>query len=106
MWGARGPFLPAAAMAVVVVMPVVFCAKVTEKCNKNTKISCLLEIIPVIIVSCKTYYNSHIANCNLAQAQVVPWLEPEPLWSMDPGILGIYGKLLSLQEGSTDYIEA
>jgi hypothetical protein len=41
MWGARGPFPPAAAMAVVVVMPVVFFAKATEKCNKNTKISCL-----------------------------------------------------------------
>jgi hypothetical protein len=30
MWGARGPFLPVAAMAVAVVMPVVFCAKATE----------------------------------------------------------------------------
>jgi hypothetical protein len=37
MWGAMGPFLPAAAMVVVVVTPVVFCAKVTEKCNENTK---------------------------------------------------------------------
>ena len=96
MWGARGPFLPAAAMAVVVVMPVVFCAKATEKCNKNTKIRCLLEVILFTIVSCKTYYNSRIANCNVAQARVVPWLEPEPLWSMDPGIFGIAGKLLSL----------
>jgi hypothetical protein len=33
MWGTRGPFLPAAAMAVAVVAPVVFCAKATEKCN-------------------------------------------------------------------------
>jgi hypothetical protein len=39
--GARGPFMPAAAMVVAVVMPVVFCAKATEKCNKKTKISCL-----------------------------------------------------------------
>jgi hypothetical protein len=39
MWGTRGPFPPAAAMVVVVVMPVVFCAKATEKSNKNT---CLL----------------------------------------------------------------
>jgi hypothetical protein len=36
-------------MAVAVVTPVVFCAKATEKCNKNTKISCLLEIILFII---------------------------------------------------------
>jgi hypothetical protein len=38
MWEARGPFPPAAAMVVAVVMPVVFCAKATEKRNKNTKI--------------------------------------------------------------------
>jgi hypothetical protein len=37
MWGARGPFLLAVAMIVAVVMPVLFCAKATEKCNKNTK---------------------------------------------------------------------
>jgi hypothetical protein len=41
MWGARGAFLPAVAMVMAVVMPVVFCAKDTEKCNKNTKIICL-----------------------------------------------------------------
>jgi hypothetical protein len=41
MWGARGPFLLAATMVVAVVTPVVFCAKATEKCNENTKISCL-----------------------------------------------------------------
>jgi hypothetical protein len=40
MWGARGPCPPAAAMAVAVVTPFMFCAKATEKCNKNTKISC------------------------------------------------------------------
>jgi hypothetical protein len=33
MWGTRGPFLLAAAMVVVVVMPFVFYAKATEKCN-------------------------------------------------------------------------
>jgi hypothetical protein len=43
MWGARGLLLPAAAIAVVVVMPVVFCAKATEKCNKNTKLSCFVR---------------------------------------------------------------
>ncbi len=39
MWGTRGPFLLAAAMVVAVVMPFVFCAKATEKYNKNTKIN-------------------------------------------------------------------
>jgi hypothetical protein len=43
--GARGPFLPAAAMVVAVVMPVVFCAKATETCNENTKTCFLLTII-------------------------------------------------------------
>jgi hypothetical protein len=38
MWVARGPFLPAAAMVVVAVTPVVFCAKATEKCNKTLKL--------------------------------------------------------------------
>jgi hypothetical protein len=33
MWGARGPFPPAAAMVVSVGTPVVFCAKATEKRN-------------------------------------------------------------------------
>jgi hypothetical protein len=37
MWGARGPFPPAAAMVVAVVTPVVFCAKATENRNKNKK---------------------------------------------------------------------
>jgi hypothetical protein len=85
-------------MAVTNVTPVVFCAKATEKRNKNTKISWFLEIILFIIIPCKTYCNSYIATCSVTRAQVVAWLEPEPLRSMDPGILGIAGKLLSLQE--------
>ncbi len=50
MWGARGPFLPAAAMIVTVVTLVVFCAKAT---NKNTKSSCLLAKKLFITVYCK-----------------------------------------------------
>ena len=68
MWGARGLFLPAAAMVVVVVTPVVFCAKATEKRNKNTKIS---------------WWHGR---------------SPNHYGPIDPGILGIAGKLLSLQE--------
>ena len=37
MWGARGPFSPAAAMVVAAVTSVVFCAKATEKRNKTLK---------------------------------------------------------------------
>jgi hypothetical protein len=46
-----GHFLPVAAM---VVTPVVCFAKATEKCNKNTKISCLQAIF-VLLLFCKTY---------------------------------------------------
>jgi hypothetical protein len=38
MWGTRGPFPPAAAMVVAVVMPAVFCAKATEKEIKTLKV--------------------------------------------------------------------
>jgi hypothetical protein len=57
MWGARGPFPPAAAMVVVVMMPVVFCAKATEipKNATNTKISYFYRIILFITIYCKMY---------------------------------------------------
>jgi hypothetical protein len=42
MYSTGGAFLPVATMGVVVVTPVVYCAKATEKRNKNTQISCLL----------------------------------------------------------------
>jgi hypothetical protein len=50
MWGAWGPFPPAAAMVVAVVTPVVFCAMATEKCNDITKTSSLLTIILSITI--------------------------------------------------------
>ena len=96
MWDARGAVLPAAAMVVAVVMPVVFCAKATEK--KNTKISWWLQKVYLLLLVIK-HIVTHISL-------IVAWLEPE-LWHgrspnhygpMDPGILGIAGKLLSLQE--------
>jgi hypothetical protein len=88
MWGARGPFPPAAAMVVVVVTPVVFCAKATEKRIKNTKISWWLPKSLFITICYKTYYNSYIANSSVAGAQVVAWPEPEPLWSNGPRHIG------------------
>jgi hypothetical protein len=98
MWGARGPFPLAAAMVVAVVTPVVFCAKATEKRNKNTKISWWLPKSLFI-----TIYVKHIV---IHISLIVAWPELE-LWHgrspnhygpMDPGILGIAGNLLSLQE--------
>ncbi len=94
MWGARGLFLPAAAMVVAVVLPVVFCAKATEKSNKNTKISWWLPKRLILTIYCKTYCNSYIANCNVAQARVVAWPEPEPLWSNEPRHIGYRRKAL------------
>jgi hypothetical protein len=38
MWGARGPFPPAAAMVVLVVMPNVFCAKLLKNAIKPLKL--------------------------------------------------------------------
>ncbi len=98
MWGARGPFPLTAAMVVAVVTPVVFCAKATEKRNKNTKISWWLPKSLFI-----TIYVKHIV---IHTSLIVAWPEPE-LWHgrspnhygpMDPGILGIAGKLSSLRE--------
>jgi hypothetical protein len=38
VWGARGPFLPAAAMVVAVVMPVVFCVRLLKIATKTLKL--------------------------------------------------------------------
>jgi hypothetical protein len=94
MWGARGPFLLAAAMVVAVVTPVVFCAKATEKRNKNTKINWWLPKSLFITICCKTYCNSYISNSSVAQARVVAWPEPEPLWSNGPRHIGYRRKAL------------
>ncbi len=63
-------------MVVAVVTPVVFCAKATEKRNKNTKISWWLPKSLFITIYCKTYCNSYNANSSVAQAQVVAWPDP------------------------------
>jgi hypothetical protein len=73
MWGARGEFPPAAAMVVAVVAPVVFCAKATEKRNKNTKIIWWLPKSLFITIYCKTYCYSYIPNSSVVRAQVVAW---------------------------------
>ncbi len=70
MWGARGPFPPAAAMVVAVVTRVVFCNKATKNSKKNTKTSCLYSMFVRITIYCKTYCSSRNANCR-AGARVV-----------------------------------
>jgi hypothetical protein len=69
MWGAGGPFPPAAAMVVAVVMPVVFCNKATENCNKNNKISYLDSFFYVLL-----HIVRHIA---VHITLIVAWPEPE-----------------------------
>jgi hypothetical protein len=91
MWGARGPFLLAAAMVVGVVTPVVFCAKATEKQNKNTKISCLLPK-SLFITFIEKHIVIHISLIVRGRAQVVVWLEPEPLLSNGPRHIGYHQK--------------
>jgi hypothetical protein len=98
MWGAREAYPPVAAMVVAVVTPVVFCAKASEKRNKNTKVSCLLPKGLSITIYCKTYCNSCIANCSVVEPELWRGRSPNHFGPMDPGILGIAGKLLSLQE--------
>ncbi len=87
MWGARGPFPPAAAMVVAVVTPVVFCAKATERQNKNTKISCLLQK-GLFITFIVKHIVIHISLIVRGQARVVAWPEPEPLLSNGPRHIG------------------
>jgi hypothetical protein len=93
MWGARGPFPMAAAMVGAVVTPVVFCAMVTE-ILKNAIKTLKLVVCLSITIYCKTYCNSIIANCSLAQARVVAWREPQPLWSNGPRHIGYCQKAL------------
>jgi hypothetical protein len=98
MWGARGVFPVAAAMVVAVVTPVVLCAMATEKRNENNKISCLLAKSLFVTIYFKTYCNSYIANCSMVKPELWRGQSPNHFGPMDPGILGITGKLFSLQE--------
>ncbi len=74
-------------MVVVAVTPVVFCAKATEKQNKNTDISCLLpkSLFIIFIVKHIVIYTSPIVR---GRARVVAWPEPKPLWSNGPQHIG------------------
>jgi hypothetical protein len=85
-------------MVVVVVTPVVLCAKATEKSNKNTKIRCLLQKSIVITIYCKTYCNSYIANFSMVEPDLWCGRSLNHFGPMDPGILSIARKLVSLQE--------
>jgi hypothetical protein len=87
MWGTRGPFPPAAAMIVAVVTPVAFCAKATEKQNKNTKISCLLPKSLFITFIVK-HIVIHTALIVRGRARGVAWPEPVPLLSYGPRHIG------------------
>jgi hypothetical protein len=96
MWGTRGPFLLVAAMVVAVVMPVVFCNKATKSLVKTLELVFCNHFLYVLL-----YIVKHIA---VHVSLIIAWPEPElcslaslnRFGSMDPGILGITGKLWSL----------
>jgi hypothetical protein len=69
-------------MVVAVVRPVVFCAKATEKQNKNTKIRCLLPknlfitfIVKYIVIHISLIVAWPSPSCGVAGAQttMVQW---------------------------------
>jgi hypothetical protein len=74
-------------MVVAVVTPVVLCAKATERQNRNTQISCLLQksLFITFIVKHIVIHISLIVRC---RARVVAWPEPEPLLSNRPRHIG------------------
>jgi hypothetical protein len=49
MWGARGPFPPAAAMVVVVVMPVVFVLRLLKNAIKTLKLVVCNQCLYVLL---------------------------------------------------------
>jgi hypothetical protein len=61
MWGARGPFPPAAAMVVAAVPPVVFVLRLLKNAFCKQSLYLVLFIV------------KHI--------RIVAWPEPKPLWS-------------------------
>ncbi len=74
-------------MVVAVVMPIVFCAKATERQNKNTKNSCSLQKSLFITFIVK-HIVIHILLIVCGRARVVAWLEPKPLLSDGPRHIG------------------
>ena len=70
MWGARGPFLPAAAMVVAVVTPVVFMLRLL----KNAK------TLDKLFLNKKIYLLQYIVkHTTIHVTLIVAWLEPKPL---------------------------
>jgi hypothetical protein len=62
----------------------VFCAKATEKRNKNTKISWWLPKSLFITMYCKTCCNSYIANSSMAEPELWHGRSPNHYGPMDP----------------------
>jgi hypothetical protein len=55
-WGIRGPFLPAAAMVVVVVMTVVFVLRLLKNALKTLKVVVCKQNFLFITICCKKYF--------------------------------------------------
>jgi hypothetical protein len=73
MWGARGPFPPAAAMVVAVVTPVVFFLRLPKSAIKTLK----------LFVGNRTFqfFLCIVKHTTIHVMLIVAWPEPKPLWS-------------------------
>jgi hypothetical protein len=69
MWGTRGPFLPAVAIVVAVVLPFVFVLRLLKSAIKTLKLVACKQTFIIFIMYCKTYYNSPNTNCSVAGVQ-------------------------------------
>jgi hypothetical protein len=75
MWGTGGPFSPAVAMVVAVVMPVVSVLRLLKNAIKTLKLVVCKQNLYFFVYIVK---HKHIA---IHGTLVVVWPEPKPLWS-------------------------
>jgi hypothetical protein len=73
MWGARGPFFPAAAMVVAVVTPVVIVLGLL-KITKKTLLLVVYKQCLYLLLCIVKHITTHVML-------IVVWPKPEPLWA-------------------------
>jgi hypothetical protein len=74
MWGARGPFPPAAAMVVMVLTQVVFVLRLLKDA---------IKILTLVVCKQKFHFiNIILKHTTIHVRLIVAWPEPGPLWSI------------------------
>jgi hypothetical protein len=86
MWGARGPFLSAAAMVVAVVTTVVFVLRLLKNAIKTLSLVVCNQILYSLL-----YIVKHIA---IHVMLIVAWPEPKPFGPMESQQIGYFQKAL------------